>query len=135
MTPEEFIAKRHDWFLAGDFGAIWDSYHPDSNFRRAFPDREAYCRYGVEELAGNLVYEECRVLLRDEAGDRARVMLFNRFADGSVTHVFFEYANLVAIDGDWHYYSGARLAGEAFAGAPEELTWDEFRALSDMHFF
>ncbi len=135
MSPEEFIAKRLRDFVAGDFGAIWDSYHPDSNFRRAFPDREAYCQYGLSELAGSLVYLECRVLLRDVVGSRGRVMLFNRFTDGAETHTYFEYANLVAVGGDWTYFSGARLEREKYSGSPEELTWEDFKALSDMLFF
>jgi SEC-C motif domain protein len=135
MTPEDFIAQRFHDFLAGDFGAIWDSYHPESNFRKAFPDRQAYCQYGAEELAGSLEYRECRVLLCDVVENRARVMLLNRFTDGAATHLFFEYANLVASNGNWRYYSGARLEREKFPGPPEDLSWEDFKELSDMVFF
>ena len=135
MTPEKLIDQRFRDFLAGDFGAIWDSYHPESNFRNAFPDREEYCRYGEAELAGALVYEECRVLRSDVVDNRARVLLLNRFVDGEESHLYFEYANLVMNDGVWSYYSGARLEREAFSGEPEELSWEEFKALSDMVFF
>lgn len=135
MTPEEFIEKRFQDFVNGHFGAIWDSYHPEGNFRRAFPDRDAYRSYGAAELAGTFRFESCQVLLQDRVGQRARVMLLNRFKDGEEEHVFFEYANLVAIDGTWHYFSGARLERDKFAGAAEEITWETFKELSDGVFF
>mgnify|MGYP006926386942 CR=1 FL=1 len=47
-TPSELIMARTEAFASGDFGFIYDSYHPESNFRRQFPDRGEYCRYGVE---------------------------------------------------------------------------------------
>ena len=135
MTLEEFIAKRFSDFVAGDFGAIWDSYHPDSNFRRAFPDRDAYRAYGAAELSGNFVFETCRILLQNTVGQRARVMLLNRFADGGDRYVFFEYANLVSIDGEWRYFSGARLERDKFEGIAEEISWEKFKELSDGVFF
>jgi len=135
MTPEEFIRKRFRDFVAGDFGAIWDGYHPDTNFRQAFPDRAAYIAYGEEELAGSLVFQECRLLLQNVVGNRARVMLLNRFSDGDEDHTYFEYANLVAIDGEWHYFSGARLERGLFDGPVEEISWEAFKRLSDNLFF
>ena len=44
-TPSELIMARTEAFASGDFGFIYDSYHPESNFRRQFPDRGEYCRY------------------------------------------------------------------------------------------
>jgi SEC-C motif-containing protein len=60
-TPSELIMARTDAFACGDFGFIYDSYHPESNFRRQFPDRGEYCRYGVESLSPDYKIIDCRV--------------------------------------------------------------------------
>src|SRR5512133_821420 len=61
-TPESLILSRAAAFGRGDFGFIYDSYHPDAAFLRFFPHREAYLDYARNELSGAYHILDCRVL-------------------------------------------------------------------------
>jgi SEC-C motif-containing protein len=126
LSPSQLILARSRAFAEGDFGFVYDSYHPDSNFCRQFPDRQAYLDYARTVLALDFVIDDCRIVKERVAVDQARVLfcLDLRFRGERVET--FELALLLATADGWRYHSGQKLAREDFAGEVEAIDWEDF---------
>lgn len=131
LTPAQLVHARCAAFQRGDFGFIYDSYHPDSPFRSLYPQRQAYLRQGQGELLRDYRIDACRVL-REEVGDsQARVLFYlaTRF-QGAATETF-ELSSFLATAAGWRYLSSQKLERQEFAGAIEEIDWDAFEGVKD----
>lgn len=133
-SPSELILARCRAFGAGDFGFIYDSYHPDSNFRRQFPDRRDYLAYARSALAVDFHIVECRIL-REEAGEQARVIFYLDTLYRGRRVEILELALLLRTDGGWCYHSGQKIDRSDFAGEIEAIDWLDFEKISDKAVF
>ena len=131
LSPSQLILARSRAFTAGDFEFVYDSYHPEANFRRQFPDRQAYLDYGRSVLAADFAIHECRILQEKVEGEQARVIYYldARFRGERVET--FELALLLPTGEGWRYYSGQKLPRSEFAGEVGEIAWEDFERAAE----
>lgn len=134
-SPSDLVLARCRAFAEGDFGFIYDSYHPESYFRAQFPSRRAYVRHGAETLASDFRIRECRILQEEVAGEEARVLfyldtLFQRERSESFELSFFRMTRK-----GWRYHSSQKLPRGDFAGEIEEIGMEDFENVRDKIFF
>jgi SEC-C motif-containing protein len=135
LGPGELLLARCRAFGRGDFGFIFDSYHPDSNFRRHFPDRGAYIAQGHAVLATEFAITECRLLRERVEGDEARVIFYLDCRFRGIRQESFELALLLRTDEGWRYHSAQKLERSEYSGAIAEIGWDDFERAREKVFF
>jgi len=128
-TPSELIMARTEAFVSGDFGFIYDSYHPESNFRRQFPDRGEYCRYGVESLSPDYKIIDCRVLDEDCGDGESRVLFLMRMHVQGTSLQFAELAWLKKEGQAWRYHRSQKMTSSELPAEPETLSFRDFSGL------
>jgi len=128
-TPSELIMARSRAFASGDFGFIYDSYHPDSNFRRQFPDRVEYCQYGAESLMQDYKIIDCMVLDEDCGDDESRVIFLMRMNVREASLCFAELAWLKKEGQAWRYHRGQKMTSSEMPAEPETLSFRDFSGL------
>ncbi len=133
-TPGRIVLERMKAFSGEDFGRVWDFYHPDSNFRSAFPDRAAYEDHAQLELSRTFRFLEWRVLF-EESGTVGRVLLYNVFQRDDMVWEGIEGLELAPTEQGWRILATARLERARFPGTLETLSWGEFVRLTDGIFF
>lgn len=133
-TPAELILARCRAFVTGDFAFIYDTYHPDSFFRRLYPDRKSYLDYGHAVLGQDFHIRECRILREEVSGDRARVIYYLDALFKGRHLESFEFSLLVLEGGEWLYRSTRKLERQEFAGEIDEIGWDDFDRVVDIEF-
>jgi SEC-C motif-containing protein len=126
LSPSQLILARSRAFTEGDFGRVYDSYHPDSNFCRQFPDRQAYLEYARTALAADFIIDECRILREKIDRDQARVIFYMdiRFRGRRVET--FELALLLMTGEGWRCHSSQKLSRDEFAGEIDAIGWEDF---------
>ncbi len=134
-NPEMLLQFRQQAFASGDFGQVWDCYHPDSNFRRAFPDRAAYEEYGRMNLASQFVLTGWRILKQQVEVNRSQVLVLNTFTREDEPLAWFEWIRLIRVGAIWGIMEIARLERHRYPGPVETFDWKDFERLSDMIFF
>lgn len=135
LSPSQLILARCRAFADGDFGFVYDSYHPDSNFCRQFPDRQAYLEYGRSVLAADFVIHECRILQEKVEGERARVIFYLDARLRGERVETFELSLLLPGREGWRYHSGQKLLRSEFAGKIEEIDRDDFEKVREKVIF
>ncbi len=132
MTPSELILKRCRAFVEGDFAFIYDTHHPDSFFRRLYPDRELYVAYGNTTLGQTFRIRECRVLHEEVKGDLARVIYYLSSEYKGERLESFELCRLRRSESNgWLYQATQKLERREFEGSIEEIGWDDFDRIED----
>jgi len=134
-SPSQLILARCQAFSSGDFGFIFDSYHAASNFRRQFPDREEYCRYGEKNLAPGYKIIDCRILDEDTGNDESMVVFLMLIDVQGDRQSFAELAWLKRDGGPWRYHRGQKMTADELPNKPESLTIGDFSRLSPMTIF
>jgi SEC-C motif-containing protein len=130
-SPSVLILNRVDAFRRCDFGFIFDSYHPDSNFRRQFPDRDDYVRYGWANLGKDFRILGCRVIRETVAGREGRVIFILEFELHGEQQRYAEMAWLEQVGEGWRYRRGQKLAAEEWPVTAERLDFSHFDAAVD----
>ena len=124
LMPSQLILARADAFRRCDFGFIFDSYHPDANFRRQFPDRDEYVRYGWANLGKEFRILKCDILREEQGGVSARVIFLLEFDLHGERQRYAEMAWLEDAGEGWRYRCGQKLAVEEW---PVSITQLDFR--------
>ena len=134
-TPSQLILARSQAFSSGDFGFIFDSYHVESNFRRQFPDRDAYCRYGEKNLAPDYQIVDCRILDEDTDSEESRVVFLMLIDVQGDRQSFAELAWLKKEGRAWRYHRGQKMTADELPEEPGSLTIGDFSRLNPMTVF
>ena len=125
-SPAQLILNRVDAFRRCDFGFIYDSCHPESNFRRQFPDREEYIRYGWANLGKEFRILTCTVIREEIDGDGARVIFFLAFELHGQRQEYAELAWLEDAGAGWRYRCGQKLTPDEFPVPVDRLDFHHF---------
>ena len=125
-TPSELILARSRAFSAGDFGFIHESYHTESNFRRQFPDRDEYCRFGEKNLGPGYKILACRVLDESLDSEESRVVFLMQMDVQGDLLWFAELVWLKKEDQAWRYHRGLKMTASELPAEPETLTICDF---------
>lgn len=129
--PAALILARAAALKGGDYGAVWDSYHPEANFRRQFPEREEYIRYGWHHLGKDFKVRACAIVRVAEEPDQARVIYLMDFALHGERQVYAELAWLERGGEGWLYRCGQKLAADEWPVPGAQLDFAHFDAVTD----
>lgn len=135
LSPAELVKRRGEAFSAGDFAFIYDTYHPDSNFRSQFPDRQGYIEMGRNSLQHDFRIDQCRILKEEIAAEEARVLFYLVIRFRGKREETFELSRFFLTDLGWRYHSSQKLNRDEFAGAVDEIDWHDFEKVKDKVFF
>lgn len=128
-APSRLILARVDAFRRCDFGFIFDSYHRESNFRRQFPVREEYIRYGWANLGREFRILACTIVREETVAGSARVIYSLEFELHGARQRYAELAWLEDDGEGWRYRCGQKLTPDEQPVAVERL---EFRHFEDV---
>ncbi len=129
--PESLILARAEALRSCDYGAVWDSYHPESNFRRQFPDREEYVRYGWNHLGKDFKVRACTIVRVAEEPGEARVIFLMDFALHGERQLYAELAWLERGGEGWLYRCGQKLSADDWPVPGPQLDFTHFEAVTE----
>ncbi|MFA5516706.1 MAG: hypothetical protein WDA20_10505 [Desulfuromonadales bacterium] len=129
--PSGVVLARCRAFVEGDFNLIYDSYHPDSFFRRLYPNRESYLDYAREVLSGEFEIRECRILKEQTFTDEAWVLYYLDILYQGTRRESFEYCRLGLLAGEWRFLTTQKIERQDFSGAPEAIDWEDFERVEE----
>jgi SEC-C motif-containing protein len=130
-SPARMILARAEAFRHCDFGFIFDSYHDSSNFRRQFPDREDYVRYGWANLAKEFRILDCVIIRELVEGDTARVIFVMTIELHGDRQFYAELAWLKNAGAGWRYRRGQKLSEDELPVPIARLDFHHFDAVID----
>jgi SEC-C motif-containing protein len=130
-SPADLILQRCRAFVEGDFGFIWDIHHPESFFRRLYPDRSSYLDYAGSTLLADFTIRECRILQQQEEEGEARVIYYLDILFKGERRESFELVWLRRLDGHWRYFATQKLDRQEFPGEVEAIGWADFEQVTD----
>ncbi|MEZ4600542.1 MAG: YchJ family metal-binding protein [Syntrophotaleaceae bacterium] len=132
VFPAALVEARRRAFAEQDFGFIYDSYHPDSPFRRHFPNRRGYLIYARRELRGAFEILQCRVLGEEFPSEgEARVLFYLDVLHGAERLETIELSRFLQVGGVWLYHSGHKVPRSAFDKPLEEIEPGEVERLAE----
>lgn len=134
-TPSELVIARSDAFSSGDFGFIYDSYHPESNFRRQFAERSEYIEFGRLNLGQDYQIINCEVLDQKEYNDEAQVIFLMKMKVHGAAQSFAELAWLRCDNNQWFYHRGLKMTCEDLPDNPHSLSFEDFSRLDQSTVF
>jgi SEC-C motif-containing protein len=120
------ILARVDAFRSCDFGFVFDSYHDASNFRRQFPDRDDYIRYGWATLGKEFRILACAILREEQVGSAARVIYLLEYELHGLRQRYAELAWLEDAGAGWRYRCGQKMTPEEWPVAVSRLDFVHF---------
>ncbi len=135
-APAEIIELRVRAFRLGEFGLIYDSYHPDSFFRAQFPDRDEYIRYAWNHLRRDFKIRRCVVLRERRLNSEEYQLIFHQtveLADEVVESV--EMGRFFSTSQGWRYHSSQKMLKDELPDEPSEIDFSDFERLTDKVFF
>jgi len=135
ISPAELVLRRRDAFAEGDFAFIYDTYHPDSNFRTQFPNRQAYISLGKKSLQRDFHIDQCRILKEAVGNEEARVLFYLDTRFRGEREETFELSRFLRTERGWRYHSSQKLSRAEFSGTLEEIDWPDFAKVKDKVFF
>jgi SEC-C motif-containing protein len=135
LSPAELVLRRGQAFTVGDFAFIYDTYHPDSNFRSQFPERQAYLAMGKNSLGKDFRIDQCRVLKEEVGAEEARVLFYLDTCYRGEREETFELSLFLLTGAGWRYHSSQKMARDDFSGAVEAIDWADFEQVTDKVFF
>ena len=125
QTALKLIQQRYDALAAGDFAALYASYHSQSPFIEQFPQEQDYLEFAAETLARLGVLQAHIGDLR-ETEEGIEVVCGLHFELDGQEQVMFELALLVDEDGRWRYHSAQKLTAEDYSGEFAGLDFEHF---------
>ena len=131
IRPSALILSRVEAFRRCDFGFIFDSYHPASNFRRQFADRDEYVRYGWASLGKDFRIIACNILREEEDGMAARVIFLLEFELHGARQRYAELAWVEADGEGWRYRCGQKLTADEWPVPAAQLDFVHFEAVAE----
>ncbi len=134
-SPSELILARSEAFSRGDFGFIYDSYHPESNFRRQFVERDEYLEYGRASLGQDYQILGCQIMEHREQDDEVQVVFLMEMKVHGAVQRFAELAWLRQENQVWHYHRGQKITNEDLPENPQALRIEDFAKLDPSTIF
>lgn len=122
LPPAKLVEARVDAFRQNNFGFIFDTFHPDSNFRIQFPNRDEYISYGLSTLDSDYKIETCKILSEEVENQRARVLFYLKVSYQGNHDEYFELSEFQPINGSWLYVQSHKLPCSEFNDSHEQIT-------------
>ncbi|MCF6264917.1 MAG: hypothetical protein L3J57_00025 [Desulfuromusa sp.] len=130
MTAQKFFEQRFYALCAGDYSALYDSYHHDAPFRQQFSGHDAYIRFAQQHLG--FVEIKNWHCLRQRVIDETQleVLLVMEIATDTGDQLFYELALLIKTDTGWRYHSAQKLGVDDYSGLPDKIDFHHFDSVA-----
>jgi len=122
-TPSELLNQRMLALTQGDFGLIYDSYHPEAPFLGHFPDRSEYLEFAQQQLLEIALVEWKTFGQREKQKGKVEILLWMRIGEGAAAQDLFELALLFQTEAGWRYHSAQKLTSEDYSGSIDEISF------------
>lgn len=124
LSPAKLVEARVAAFRSNNFGFIFDTFHPDSNFRIQFPNREEYISYGLSTLDSDYQIEICEII--DEKIDtiKARVLFYLKVSYQGNYDEYYELSEFHRMEQTWLYVQSHKLPCSEFNDPTDKITME-----------
>lgn len=122
LSPAQLVEARVTAFRTNNFGFIFDTFHPDSNFRIQFQCRDEYIAYGLSTLDSDYTIDTCKILSEEVESQRARVLFYLKVSYQGNHDEYFELSEFQPIDGSWLYVQSHKLPCSEYNDSHELIT-------------
>ena len=135
MTIQQLLEYRFTALAAGDYPAVYDSYHPDAPFLQQFGSRSTYVRFARQQLSDIKIKNWSCLNRRVISELQLEVLLVMEIETEAVTQFFYELALLIETDSGWRYHSAQKLGADDYSGVPNQIDFCHFdNALQKIRF-
>jgi len=124
LSPAKLVEARVAAFRSNNFGFIFDTFHPDSNFRIQFPSRNEYIAYGLSTLDSDYKIEVCDVLDEQIESQKARVLFYLKVSYQGNYDEYFELSEFQPVDQCWRYVQSHKLPCSEFNDSFDKITME-----------
>ena len=126
MTAVQFLENRFSALAAGNYGAVYDSYHDDAPFIKQFSDCHTYLCFAQQQLS-SIVIKNWRCLRQRTHDDKQlEAILVMEVAVDDEFQYFYELALLIETDSGWCYHSAQKLGMDDYPGSPDLIDFCHF---------
>ena len=126
MTVQQLLEYRFSALAAGDYPAVYDSYHRDAPFLQQFGSRSTYVRFARQQLS-DIKIKNWSCLNRRVVNElQLEVLLVMEIATESAPQFFYELALLIETDSGWLYHSAQKLGTDDYPGSPHQIDFCHF---------
>ena len=126
MTAVQFLEDRFSALLAGNYDAVYDSYHEEAPFIKQFSDRHAYISFAQQQLS-SIVINDWRCLRQRTLDEKQlEAILVMEVAADDESQYFYELALLIETDSGWCYHSAQKLGMDDYPGPPDLIDFCHF---------
>lgn len=126
MTVLQFLEIRFSALNAGDYVAVYDSYHRDAPFLQQFSSCNAYILFAQQHL-GSVEIKNWRCLRQRGIDEKqVEVLLLMELATEAGSQFFYELALLIESDNHWSYHSAQKLGDDDYSGVPDQIDFHHF---------
>jgi SEC-C motif-containing protein len=129
LTPAQLVEARAKAFAGNDFAFIYDTFHPESNFRLQFPSCSEYIAYGMNTLTSDYQITQCRIIEERVDNDSAQVLFYLQVHYRGQYQEYFELSQFHTIDHCWRYLHSHKLARSDHAGTIDDITMEHVAAV------
>ena len=126
MTIQQLLESRFTALAAGDYPAVYDSYHPDAPFLQQFGSRSTYVRFARQQLSDIKIKNWSLLNRRVISELQLEVLLVMEIETEAVTQFFYELALLIETDSGWRYHSAQKLGADDYSGVPNQIDFCHF---------
>ncbi len=119
------IQRRFEALAAGDFAALYASYHPQAPFIRQFPSEREYLDFAAAVLARMRILTS-HIGASRETDEGTEVICGLHFELDGEQQVLFELALLIDGSQGWRYHSAQKLTAEEYGGGFAGLGFEHF---------
>ena len=123
---DQFWAQRFADLSAGNYKAIYFSYHPRAPFRENFLSAREYVLFAKAQLSAIEVKDWQFVTYRELADDQVECLVTMQLSCDGVVQYFYELALVVRSEQQWLYHSAQKLSAEDYSGPPEQINFEHF---------
>jgi len=122
LTPAQLVRARATAFNNNDFAFIYDTFHPQSNFCRQFPERNSYIAYGQSTLCNDFKIKACTILEEQVETATALVLFYLKVDYQGTEDEYYELSEFQLLDRCWRYRQSNKLQCCDFSGSIDEIT-------------
>ncbi|MCK5826091.1 MAG: hypothetical protein KAG93_03590 [Desulfuromusa sp.] len=130
MTVRQLLEQRFSSLSAGDYAAVYDSYHHAAPFLQQFSSRSTYVRFARQQLSEIEIKNWHCLKQRPVAEFQLEVLLVMEIATEVGTQFFYELALLIETDSGWRYHSAQKLGADDYPGPPSQIDFCNFNNAS-----
>jgi len=126
MTVQQFLENRFSALMAGNYDAVYDSYHEEAPFIHQFSGRHAYLHFAQQQLTSIIINNWRCLRQRTLDEEQLEALLVMEVAVDDDSQLLYELALLVETANGWRYHSAQKLGMDDYPGSPDQIDFSHF---------